>query len=144
MRRNVLGRQQSIEKGLVLSLIERAVQIVVGSVQRFAVARRSERYRHVDRLGIDDRADAVVEKQPLRSGEPSDFSRQRIGCKRSTGDDQDVFGIERRDFFAANLDRRVFFQRARDFGGKQVPIYGQGVPRGHPRARCNLTDQQRP
>ena len=78
MGRHALGREHSVQERLVFGFIERAVQIVVRAVQRFAVARRPERYREIDRLGVDNRADAVVEKQPGCAGETRDLCGKRV------------------------------------------------------------------
>ena len=43
-------------------------------------------------------------------------------------------------FFAPDFDGGICFQRARDLGGEQVAIDGQGVPGGHPRSRRDLID----
>ena len=70
-------------------------------------------------------------------------SRQRVRGQRSAGDDPDVIGIERSDFFAADFDGRLRFDRARDFGGEDLAIDGQRVARGDAGARRDLADQQR-
>ena len=68
-------RQQRVQERLVLRLIERTVQIIVRAVERFSVARRAKRDRHVDRFGIHNRADAVVEKQAAGACDARDLLR---------------------------------------------------------------------
>ena len=87
--RTTLSRcEQLVDEALVLLSIERAVQVIVGAVDRLAVARRPERDRSVDRIGIHDRADAVVEEQAVGAGEARDLGGQRIAGQRPGGDDR--------------------------------------------------------
>ena len=89
VRRHGLGRENRVDESLVLLAIERAIQIIVGAVERLAVTRRAERDRKIDRIGFDDRADRVVEEQPLGAGQPSDLFGQRAAGERAGGDDRD-------------------------------------------------------
>ena len=57
LHRNRFGIDQFIIKNAVLFRRERAVYIIVTA---FAVTCRLERYRHIDRIGRDDRSDRVV------------------------------------------------------------------------------------
>ena len=68
-------REHRVHESLVLLAIQRAIQIIVRAVQRFAVARRAKRDGLVDRLRVHDGADAVVEEQPIRARESRRYLR---------------------------------------------------------------------
>ncbi len=114
MRRDACGREQRVDEALILLAIERAIQIIVGAVERFAVARRPEGDREIDRIGFDDRADGVVEEQPLGAGEPADLCGQRAAGERPGGDDRD--GVVRRSIAASSRrnSMRGFSSMARE------------------------------
>ena len=82
VRRNRLGRENRVHESLILLAIERTIQIIVGPVERLAIARRAERDRKIDRIRFDDRADRVVEEQPLGAGQPADLFSQRAAGER--------------------------------------------------------------
>ena len=84
-----IGLQQLIDEMLVLVAIERAVEVVVGAVGGFAVARRPVGDGGVDGFGIDDGADAVVEIEAAGAGEARDLLGERAAGERPAGDDPD-------------------------------------------------------
>ena len=85
--------EKSIDEALILFAIERAIQIIVGGIERFAVARSPERDARVDGSRVDDGADGIVEEQALGAGDASDLFGECAAGEGSGGDDGDgVFG----------------------------------------------------
>ncbi len=93
---HVLRVQQFVDETLVLLAVERAVEVIVGAVGGFAVARGPEGDAGVDGLGIDDGADAVVEEQAAGAGQARDLPGQRFAGERAGGDDDDGVFAEAR------------------------------------------------
>ncbi len=75
-----VGRRQRVIESIVLFLIERAVQVVVAAL---VVARCAKRDACVDRLGIDDRRDRVVEVEVPRPGQSRNLLGERGRRERS-------------------------------------------------------------
>ncbi len=69
------GRQQRIEKTVVLRAIHRAVDVIGRSL---VPARGKVDALHVDRVGLDDRRDRVVERQMPRAGDALDLDAQSL------------------------------------------------------------------
>src|SRR5206468_2741710 len=55
--------QQRFDERLVLLFVEWAIDVIVRAVEGFAIARCTERKRHVDGIGSNDGADAVVKEE---------------------------------------------------------------------------------
>ena len=89
VRGDGVGLQQFVDEMLVLVAVERAIEIVVGAVGGFAVARRPEGDVGVDGFGIHDGADAVVEIEAAGAGEAGDLLGEGAAGERSAGDDPD-------------------------------------------------------
>src|SRR5439155_23973269 len=68
-----LACEQRVEEALVLLPVERAVKVIVGALERLAMARRTKGDALVDAVRLHNRADAVVEEQAARAGEPPDL-----------------------------------------------------------------------
>ena len=133
MSRHALAGEQRINEGTVLLAVERAVDVIVGAVERPAVARRAEGDSHVNGIRFHDRADAVVEEEALRAREPSDLGGECVAGERSAGDDGDaVIGNDVR-FFAPQLDARLGGDGSRHFLGEYDAIHGERVSAGHSR-----------
>ena len=107
--------QQLVDEVLVLLAVERAVEVVVGAVGRFAVARGPEGDVGIDGLGVDDGADAVVEVEAAGAGEAGDLLGEGIAGERAAGDDPDGVIGQCGDFFAAQFDQRLGGDGGGDF-----------------------------
>ena len=110
-----VGLQQLVDEMLVLVAVERAVEVVVGAVGGFAVARGPEGDVGIDGLGIHDGADAVVEIEAAGAGEARDLLGERTAGERPAGDDPDGVIGERGDFVAAQFDQRLGGDGGGDF-----------------------------
>ncbi len=117
----------SSTKRIVLFAIEGAVEIVVGAIGGFAVARGPEGDGGVDGVGIHDGADAVVEEEPVGAGEAGDIGGEGVAGERTGGDDGDGSVGNGGDFFAAELDERLDCDGCGDFGGEDFAIDGERV-----------------
>ncbi len=96
-----VGLEELVDEVLVLVAVERAVEVVVGAVGGFAVARGPPGDGGVDGLGVDDGADAVVEVEAAGAGEAGDFLGEGSAGEGSAGDDPDGVVGEGGDFVAA-------------------------------------------
>ena len=92
----------------VLLSAERAVDVIGAAVERTPIARGFVGNRHVDRLGIDDRADRIEKMQPPLPGEFFDGRGQRVAGQRPRGDDPDDAVVLRQcgHFAPADCDQR--------------------------------------
>jgi hypothetical protein len=86
MHGGALGRRERAIEGRVLRLVQRAIDVVVAA---FPVTRGAKGLPEVDGVGVDHRADRVVEVELFRSDERCDVARQRLGGERPGGDDRD-------------------------------------------------------
>ena len=95
---------QFIHKALVLRFRQRAIQVIARAIERLIVARRGKRNGAVDRLRIHNRADAVVEKQPVSSRDPRDFRGQGIRGQRTAGNHPGLLRIKRGHLLAPEFN----------------------------------------
>src|ERR1039457_6404982 len=115
---------------LVLGAVERAVEVVVGAVGGFAVARGPVGDAGVDGFSIDDRADAVGEVGAAASREAGDVLGEGAAGQRAAGDDPDgVFG-KSGDFVAAEVDERLGGDGGGTLPGGPAAIDGESVSAG--------------
>ena len=110
-----VGFQQFVHEMLVLVAVERAVEVVVGAVGGFAVARRPVGDVGIDGLRIHDGADAVVEVEAAGAGEAGDLLGERTAGERAAGDDPDGVIGQCGDFIAAQFDQRLGGDGGSDF-----------------------------
>src|ERR1039458_4130770 len=114
----------------VLVAVERAVEVVVGAVGGFAVARGPVSDRGVDGFGVDDGADAVVKVEAAGAGQAGDFVGEGTGRERAGGDDPDGVGGDGGDFVAVEFDERLGGDGGGDLFGEEVAIDCESVPAG--------------
>ena len=72
---HAVGRGKRLDKGLVLLLIERSVEIVAAPL--LLVARLREQHVHIERGGIDDRRRRIEERKGVATDELHDLFAQR-------------------------------------------------------------------
>ncbi len=107
MRLDLLCRDQFVDEAVILGFGKGAVQIIACAVERFVVARRGKGNRAVHRMRIDNRADAVVEEQPVRSGKPGDVRGESVARQWAGGDDHRLLQIDFRNFLVLYFDARM-------------------------------------
>ncbi len=131
----LLAGQQGGDEGLVLRLVERAVDVVGAVAARadLVVARLEPGLLQVDAVAIDDRRDGVEEGQVLLAGEGADRLRERRRRQRAGGDDDVVPVLRRQAGHLAAFDghERLGFQRGLNGGGKAVAIDRQRAAGRH-------------
>ena len=133
VRGDGLRREQLVHEALVLLAVERAVQIIVRAVDRFAVARSPEGDAGIHRIGLDDGADAVVEEQPAGAGEARDLCGQRVAGERAGGDDGDAVRESRSTSSRRSSMQRLGFDGGGDFRREDLAIHGERMAAGHAR-----------
>ena len=72
---HAVGRGKCLDKGLVLLLVERSVEIVAAPL--LLVARLREQHVHIERGGIDDRRRGIEERKGVATDELHDLFAQR-------------------------------------------------------------------
>ena len=92
----------------------------------FVVARLKPGDVEIDGIAMNDRRDGVEESERGFTAEAADRFGQRLGGQR-TGRDDDAVPVRRglRDFFAADVDQRLAFQRRADRRGKSIAVDGK-------------------
>ncbi len=102
------------------------------AVERFLVVPRGPEYHaRVDRVGIDDRRDRVVERQRVGPEPRPERRRQRVGRERAGG--HDAWGRNRRHLAAFDGDERVGLDARRDRRRELFPVDREGGPGGDAR-----------
>ena len=74
LEHHAVGGGECLDKGLVLILVERSVEIVAAPL--LLVARLREQHVHIERGGIDDRRGSVKERQGVATDELHDLFAQ--------------------------------------------------------------------
>ena len=80
LEHHAIGRGERFDKGLVLFLVERGIQIVATPL--LLVARLREQHVHIERRGIDNRGGRVKERQGVTTDKLHDLLAQ---CRRAQG-----------------------------------------------------------
>ena len=75
LEHHAVGRGKRLDKGLVLLLVERSVEIVAAPL--LLVARLREQHVHIERGGIDDRRRGIEERKGVATDELHDLFAQR-------------------------------------------------------------------
>ena len=133
--------KKRIHESLVLRFVERAIHVVVTAVDRLAIARSAKSDRHVDGVRFNDRADAVIEEQPVNAGESSNFLRESIARQRSGGDDRNRMFRKARELAAAQFNQRVGFDGACNPVREPLAIHRERVATGNPGRLCAIQKQ---
>jgi hypothetical protein len=136
------GDFAALEYGLpelsILLLIERAIQIISLPL---VVPGSPEDFCAVDRTGVDDGCDGIVEVQIVLADEAGDRTGKGIRCERSRGDDH--VGI-RGDFHALPPDDAQSLlsqENLLDVFGEKGTIHGQCLARRHGRGIGRRQDE---
>ena len=122
------GHQRGVE-GLVLGLIEGAVEVIRLAP---AVAGGREHLAVVEALGGDDGGHRVVEVQAAAAGQPGDLPGQGPLGQGAGGDEDRRRLVDGGRFLPADGDVGVRFHQSGDPGAEGVPVDGQGPAGGHP------------
>ena len=131
MRIDCLRGHQIVKKALVLKPVKGTVQVVARTVERFIVTRCRESDCAIDRVSVDDGADAVVKKEPIGAGELRKFRGERIAGEWTGRNNRRLRGIEFRDFLAPDLDQGVRLDRIGYLNGKSDAINRQRLAARH-------------
>ena len=130
-----LGRSQRFVEGLVLRLIEGAVQIV-GLAP--AIAGGCKHLVVIQTLGGDDGGYRIVEVQPLVTGQLADLVRQ-FAVGQGAGSHQDGSAlIDVLHRLAVHRDVGARFHPPGDLGAESVAVHGQCTAGGHPGHLCRF------
>ena len=86
-----IGRGECLDKGLVLFLVERGIEIVATPL--LLVARLREQHVHIERRGIDDRGGRVKERQGVTTDKLHDLPAQCRRAQGARGDNHMTSGI---------------------------------------------------
>ena len=140
------GFDHRIDEGVVLLLVHRAVEIILGVAMLVwpVPARLRPGNIHVDRITVDDRRDGIEERQLVLPGQLLDGLGERGGGERPGGDN-DIVPFRRRqsgDHFAAHLDQRFGLDGGGDAAGEIIPVdrqrrsgrHARGIGGGHDKA----------
>ena len=125
---SALGRGQRSVEGLVLGLIEGAVE-VVGLAP--VVPGGGKDLLVVEALRRHDGGHSVIEVEALISGEASDLVRQRAVGQRAGGHEDRGALINVLHPLAVDGDARAFLHHPGDFGAEGVAVYRQRTACGH-------------
>ena len=82
-----MRRHQLIDEVFVFRLVERTVQVVAGAVEGLVVAGRREGDGAVDGVSVDNRADAVVKKEAVRTRKAGEARRECVAGQGPCRDD---------------------------------------------------------
>ena len=137
-----VGLEQLVHEMLVLIAVERAVQVVVGTVGGFAVARGPVGDAGVNGIGSHDGADAVVEVEAAASGEAADFLGEGAAGQRTAGDDPDGVVGEGSDLVAAQVYQRFGGNGVGDLLGEKAAVDGEGMSAGDAGLLGGLEEQR--
>ena len=124
-----LGGGECLVKGLVLRLVEGAVQ-VVGLAP--AVAAGGEHLFHVQAFGGDDGGGRVIERQALPADEPLNVRRQRAVGQGAGGHQHRGALVDLLHPLAVQGDVGVVLHQLGHFLRKGVPVHRQRTAGGHP------------
>src|SRR6185503_18510876 len=130
MQRQHFGCDEGGDERLVLVARERRVEVVLAAA--LAVARGPEELREVERLGVDDGRDGVVEVEVLGAEQRLQRGGERWRSERAGGDHRGS-GRHLRHLFAAHLDQRVRGQPLGDQRREAVAVDRQRAARRHRR-----------
>ncbi len=126
LERRLLGGEERVDEGLVLSLVERTVDVVGAAAAGpgFVVARLAPAHVHVDRLEMNDRRDRIEEGELRLAGERLDRACQR-GRGEGAGRHDDAVPVGRRqagDLTAVDLDQGMRGERRRHGAGEAFTV----------------------
>lgn len=141
---HALPSEQRVHKPLVLFLVQRAVEVIVGAVNGFAPPRRRKRDLCVDRFSVHNRAYRIVEEQPPRARPAPNIRRQRIRGERPTGHNHNPVLGNRLHFPPYNFNPRMSAHPLGHHPRKLHPVHGQSVSRGYARLFGNFEQQRVP
>ena len=130
LEHNAVGGGERLDKGLVLLLIERSVEIVAAPL--LLVARLREQYVHIERGGIDDWRGSVKERQGVATDELHDLFTQCRRTQRARGNDHVALG-NLRDLAVHDLNTGSSGNLGLDKLGKLDAVDRQGTARGNGR-----------
>ena len=125
---SALGRGQRGVEGLVLGLIEGAVEVVCLAP---VVPGGGKDLLVVEALRRHDGGHGVIEVKALISGEASDLVRQRAVGQRAGGHEDGGALINVLHPLAVDGDARAFLHHPGDFGAEGVAVYRQRTACGH-------------
>ncbi len=129
VKRGALGVDEGIIKGLVLLLIEGAVE-VVGLAP--AIAGRGKDALHVQAFRRDDGGHGIVKAQPVAAGQGRDGLPQFAVGQRAGGDEDGPVLGQGGDFLPVHRDAGMVFHHLGDGLRELVPVHRQGAARRHP------------
>ena len=90
LEHHAIGRGKRLDKGLVLLLVERGIEIVATPL--LLVARLRKQHIHIERRGIDNRGRGVKERQGITTDELHDLPAQRRRAQGTCGDNHMALG----------------------------------------------------
>ena len=128
MQRGPLSRDERRVEGLVLFLIERAVQVVGFAA---AIAGGGKNFVHVQAVGGDDGGHRIVKAQPVAAGQGGD-SLAQFAVGQGAGGHQDGLAlIDSRHFLPVDGDVGFVLHHGGNRLREPVPVHGQGAAGSH-------------
>ena len=112
----------------VLLFVEGAVQVVPLAL---VVPGSPEYLRKIDRRGVDDGRDGVVEVEGILADETGDRSGKGIRGQRACGDDDVRLRGDLRALFPDEMQAAPGEEHLLDCGGEEQAVNGQGFAGGH-------------
>ncbi len=139
MERELVGGQYGADKGVILRLVHRAIDIIVAA---FTLTRSLEGDFHVDRFRGDDRSDGVVEIKVAWAEQTIQLVAQGGAGKRAGRDDARSRG-QCGGFGAYHFDQRMALQRRGKNAREPITVDGQRRASGNLRAAGGV-EHERP
>ena len=130
LEHHAVGGGECLDKGLVLLLVERSVEIVAAPL--LLVARLREQHVHIERGGIDDWRGSVKERHGVATDELHDLFAQCRRAQRTRGNDHVALG-NLRDLAVHDLNTGSGGNLGLDKLGKLDAVDRQGTASGNGR-----------